>query len=392
MDETSSKTITSVPTANDTDSKCKKYEEKKKNIEETASGLSKKDIERETKSNLEPNEENKSPRSKKVRSGKKEGNGSGEPSGEVIVNKETNNSDIIEEEEVISNDEESKSDKSLGNDECSREKEEEASDKEKSITKESIKDESELDEPTNLRAAKSNGYQVSPENGFRNPDKKNQNKDEGTDSPSLPEEKDNRIHNNEPEKDSVRITTPNIPIECDKSEESPTTSENSDIHQSSATSNKMQTATVSSNKKFIDERSSVENDSPEETKCKDEITVVCSTNKYSEKGKPQQNSCTSECHNQPQERQKQKRVTDANTVCESSSTATKNSTEPHSSSLPTNSVKVAPAVAKLNTFEILTARHLNDASKFEIFKGLIEVGKMTNKEVVNAVLYLVRKE
>ena len=65
--------------------------------------------------------------------------------------------------------------------------------------------------------------------------------------------------------------------------------------------------------------------------------------------------------------------------------------EPHSSSLPKNTSKPpSAAAAKLNTLEILTAKHLNDGSKFEIFKGLIEVGKMTNKEVVNAVLYLVR--
>ena len=80
--------------------------------------------------------------------------------------------------------------------------------------------------------------------------------------------------------------------------------------------------------------------------------------------------------------------------CEGTATVSgtrRSAAEPHSSSLPKNTSKTpSAAVAKLNTLEILTAKHLNDGSKFEIFKGLIEVGKMTNKEVVNAVLYLVR--
>ena len=116
------------------------------------------------------------------------------------------------------------------------------------------------------------------------------------------------------------------------------------------------------------------------------------TNKTSERVKPQQTSCESECQNVSNDRGKQKPVSESSLSETSSAVATQRSAEPRSSAtLPNNASKASSAVAtKPNTLEILTAKHLNDSSKFEVFKGLIEVGKMSNKEVVNAVLYLVR--
>ena len=116
------------------------------------------------------------------------------------------------------------------------------------------------------------------------------------------------------------------------------------------------------------------------------------TNKTSERAKPQQISCENEFQSVSNDRGKQKPVSDSSLSETSSAVATQRTAEPRSSSvLPNNASKAPSAVAtKPNTLEILTAKHLNDTSKFEIFKGLIEVGKMSNKEVVNAVLYLVR--
>ena len=110
--------------------------------------------------------------------------------------------------------------------------------------------------------------------------------------------------------------------------------------------------------------------------------------------KPQQTSCESECQNVSNDRGKQKPVSESSLSETSSAVATQRTAqEPRSSStLPNNASKASSAVAtKPNTLEILTAKHINDSSKFEVFKGLIEVGKMSNKEVVNAVLYLVRE-
>ena len=48
--------------------------------------------------------------------------------------------------------------------------------------------------------------------------------------------------------------------------------------------------------------------------------------------------------------------------------------------------KVAP---KVSMAEVLASNHLSDASKFHVFKALVEEGMMSNKEVGNSVLYLV---
>lgn len=48
------------------------------------------------------------------------------------------------------------------------------------------------------------------------------------------------------------------------------------------------------------------------------------------------------------------------------------------------------AVDKMSVSDVLKSPTLNDAAKFDVFKGLVEGGKLTNKEVVNAILHLVR--
>ena len=46
---------------------------------------------------------------------------------------------------------------------------------------------------------------------------------------------------------------------------------------------------------------------------------------------------------------------------------------------------------KVSVDEVLRSKHLNDASKFHVFKELVQQGQMSNQEVVNSILYLVRK-
>ena len=48
------------------------------------------------------------------------------------------------------------------------------------------------------------------------------------------------------------------------------------------------------------------------------------------------------------------------------------------------------SVPKVSITEVLASKHLNDASKFHVFTGLVQDGQMSNKEVVNSILYLVR--
>ena len=61
-------------------------------------------------------------------------------------------------------------------------------------------------------------------------------------------------------------------------------------------------------------------------------------------------------------------------------------------SLPSRSSKpkIASTVPKVSITEVLASKHLNDASKFHVFTGLVQDGQMSNKEVVNSILYLVR--
>ncbi len=46
--------------------------------------------------------------------------------------------------------------------------------------------------------------------------------------------------------------------------------------------------------------------------------------------------------------------------------------------------------SSVSVVEILKSPHLDDAGKFDVFRGLVEAGKLTNKEVVNSILHLVR--
>ena len=75
-------------------------------------------------------------------------------------------------------------------------------------------------------------------------------------------------------------------------------------------------------------------------------------------------------------------------VSASSSTTIKAETENlESSSKP--AAKIA-SVPKVSITEVLASKHLNDASKFHVFTELVQDGQMSNKEVVNSILYLVR--
>ena len=44
---------------------------------------------------------------------------------------------------------------------------------------------------------------------------------------------------------------------------------------------------------------------------------------------------------------------------------------------------------KVTMAEVLASKHLSDGSKFHVFKELVQEGHITNREVVNSVLYLV---
>jgi hypothetical protein len=45
----------------------------------------------------------------------------------------------------------------------------------------------------------------------------------------------------------------------------------------------------------------------------------------------------------------------------------------------------------VSVLDVLKSTKLDDAAKFGVFHGLVEAGKLTNKEVVNSVLHLVRR-
>ena len=55
-------------------------------------------------------------------------------------------------------------------------------------------------------------------------------------------------------------------------------------------------------------------------------------------------------------------------------------------------VKKVSSKPKVSVDEVLRSKHLNDASKFHVFKELVQEGQMSNQEVVNSILYLVRKK
>ena len=52
--------------------------------------------------------------------------------------------------------------------------------------------------------------------------------------------------------------------------------------------------------------------------------------------------------------------------------------------------KIASTVPQVSITEVLASKHLNDANKFHVFTELVQDDQMSNKEVVNSILYLVR--
>ena len=44
----------------------------------------------------------------------------------------------------------------------------------------------------------------------------------------------------------------------------------------------------------------------------------------------------------------------------------------------------------VSVYEILKSTTMDTVAKFDVFRGLVEGGRLTNKEVVNAILFLVR--
>ena len=46
--------------------------------------------------------------------------------------------------------------------------------------------------------------------------------------------------------------------------------------------------------------------------------------------------------------------------------------------------------AALTAAEVMKSKSLDDSAKFEVFKSMVTEGKISNKEVVNSVLHLVR--
>ena len=403
MDETSSETLTSVSTTNDKDNKSKKEEGKKNGTKETSSGLSKNDKERDVESDIESNEGNNSPASNNSQLTTNEDKSDIKISEKTKISGESENSDRITPKEMVSNEVDDICQKhSVKNEIQDKAHKDLEGNKEKGKVQNETVNASSSDETAELVTEKSNGHDSNED--CSHDDTKSDDKKEGTNIPSVIEEKvyemnendEPVIENNKPsnsEEDekyssSTSTLSPNVQNEYFKTEDKA-----NDKEQSNDISTKVQITTNSStpSTKIPDKASAVDNQPSVEVKKKDDRSMVRNKTKTSEIEKPQQNANTSECHKQQQEREKQKRTNDVNNMCESSAIGTKQPAEPHSSSFPNNSSKApSAATAKLNTLEILTAKHLNDSSKFEIFKGLIEVGKMTNKEVVNAVLYLVR--
>ena len=280
----------------------------------------------------------------------------------------------------------------------------------KEVQEEEI-DKSLADETSGLTAEKSNGH-VNEDDCSQDVDKNENEKELCSESPkSSPKKVADTNDNNESTKETSKQTTLKEDDKCSSST-TPTTSiqkenvsnvakavdKGNDQDPSNPKKEIVSSSSVSTNATSQDNVTrSINDDSRVEIKNKNEGSAeTTNSNKSSEKGKPQKSSsCGSECQNQLNDRGRQKRTSDVSNECEGAvvSGTRRSAAEPHSSSLPKNTSKTpSAAAAKLNTLEILTAKHLNDGSKFEIFKGLIEVGKMTNKEVVNAVLYLVRNK
>ena len=60
--------------------------------------------------------------------------------------------------------------------------------------------------------------------------------------------------------------------------------------------------------------------------------------------------------------------------------------------MTTDAKSVEADKGPLSVSDVLKSPTLNDDAKFDVFKGLVEGGRLTNKEVVNAILHLVRSQ
>ena len=408
MDETSSETSTSASTTNDTDNKSKKDTGNQKTSKEVSTGLSENDTEVGTKSDVEskeekiPDELDKSQPSNgeddkiKITISQKQNSESEGDNNETNTSKEPLANEVDEKCHAQSPQIEIKKN--------TKEELEVSHEKEIKIIQNTTINESPSEKTSNLAKDKSNGHVTEENNSDDDADKKGNDKDKDTNI--LPSSENNVTKINDNNDMSQEENKRNISREDDKCSPSTSTisTQKEDVSKAkivdrgneqdqSKKASRKEVANASSNTKVPEKSSHPRDDASLETKDKNDPKVASNPNKCIEKGKPQHTSCESECQNQLNARGKTKRASDTNNACEgSSATGTRQpAAEPHPSSLPSNSSKVPSAAAsKLNTLEILTAKHLNDGSKFEIFKGLIEVGKMTNKEVVNAVLYLVR--
>ena len=58
----------------------------------------------------------------------------------------------------------------------------------------------------------------------------------------------------------------------------------------------------------------------------------------------------------------------------------------------TNVEKMSTKTTTISVVDVLKSTNLDDSGKFDVFRGLVEGGKLTNKEVVNSILHLVRKK
>lgn len=409
MDETSGETSTSESTTNDTDNKSKTDTGNQKTSKEISVGLSEKNTDQGTKSDVEANEEKKPPECDKSHPSNGEDN-----KVEVTVpqtqnsKSESDNNEINTNKEPLANEADEKCQAQSPQIEIEKETKEESvvsSEKEIKVIQNRTKPESPPENTSHLTKDKSNG-QVAKENiSDDDSDKKGDDKDADTNVPPSSENNVTKINDNNDK--SQEENKRNISREDDKCSPSTSTisTQKEDVSKAkivdkgneedqSKNASRKEVENASLNSKVHEKSAHPYDDTALETKDKNDPNVKSNPNKCNEKGKPPQTSCESECQNQLNARGKPKRASDTNNACEgSSATGTRQpAAETHPSSLPNNPSKLPSAAAsKLNTLEILTAKHLNDGSKFEIFKGLIEVGKMTNKEVVNAVLYLVRK-
>jgi hypothetical protein len=235
MDETSSETLTSAATTNDTDNKSGKDKGRKSETKETSSGLSKNDMEGETKLDIESNEENKSPGSKNLDLTKNEDKSELKISDEAIVDKDNDNdSDSDTTKESVPNEVDEICQKHSTQNEIRDEANKElevSKEKEEEKVQSNVLNESCSDESSGLVTDKSNGNDNN-ENCFHDVDKNGDNEDKNTNNVSPREKKVAKINDNdelargknkpntseEHAKCSPSTSTPSFQNKCDKTE------------------------------------------------------------------------------------------------------------------------------------------------------------------------------